>query len=47
MIKQVQDETDTRKNLFLDKEEKPSSRLFITLKKEYLMFKKFKLGFCN
>ena len=38
MIKQVQDETDTRKNLFLDKEGKTFfEAVYNTQKKEYLM----------
>ena len=38
MIKQIQDDTDTRKNLFLDKEGKVFLKWFTTLKKKgYLM----------
>ena len=38
MIKQIQDETDTRKNLFLDKEGKIFfETVYHTQKKEFLM----------
>ena len=45
MIKQIQDETDTRKkNLFLDKEGKIFfDQVYSSQKKEFLMLKKFKL----
>ena len=37
MIKQIQDDNDTRKNLFLDKEGKIFLKLYIFTKKEFLM----------